>query len=435
MKEDNWSKRLAESLRKEQENNPLPYEEGAWEVFMKKKYAGKYLYWFYWSSGIAASIVVGMIFLNFSQSQFLKPEIQISLEENVGTEKNESQQDPISENLSSPDEQKESTSVQERMESLSSKAIKTNSPTSQESGLVKNENSLSTIFNSKKIETLSSNFLITYSQDSNFISTEQPSFGKIVTAESSFLKNNSNPLTEEEALSKIQLQIHQEPIKVESPKQLSSTLFFELGSGFWNTIRDDVSTSGSNISLGLKYDRSFGANLSFGSGIGVNYLNLTNQSEQNFRIAGFTTPITELQQVQQIQMDVPVYMRYSLNSSKSVSIQAGFSNLLTFNQQAIQTVSSLRQVSGSDAMNVMNGTPTLKVEQFSQTSTLNLPTNRFFPFATANLGMNILVYKNQATNFLLMPFYNYPLQDISGTGKNPGVTGAALRMKFGAIKK
>jgi hypothetical protein len=434
MQEDNWSKRLAESLKKEQEDNPLPYEEGAWEIFNKKKYTTKPLHWYYWSSGIAASIVMGIVLLNSLSTDPLYPEVQNSPEEMAGNNKKESHQDPFSDNITFRIEQKDSLVIQ-RIENLNVRAPKSNSLTLQQMGLVKNGISLSTDFYSNDMESLSSNLSENHSKDSIFNSADQSFFGRIVSSESSSLKNNTIYLTEEEALAKIRIQMQEGPLEVESSKQMASSLFLELGSGFWNTSQNDISTSGSNISLGLKYDLNVGTNISLGSGLGVNYLNLTNQSEQNFRIAGFSTPIIELQQVQQIQMDVPVYMRYAINTSKSVSIQAGFSNLFTFNQQAIQTVSSSRQVSGTDGMNAMSGTPTLKVEQLSQTSALNIPSNRFFPFASANLGMNILVYTNQKTNFLLMPFYQYPLQDISGTGKNPGVTGAALRMKFGALKK
>ncbi len=41
--------------------------------------------------------------------------------------------------------------------------------------------------------------------------------------------------------------------------------------------------------------------------------------------------------------------------------------------------------------------------------------------------------KNELT--CLMPFYSYPLQDISGTGQNPAVVGAAFKITFGTLKK
>ena len=37
MQEDNWNKKLAEYLRSQQEENPLPYKPGAWEAFQKSR--------------------------------------------------------------------------------------------------------------------------------------------------------------------------------------------------------------------------------------------------------------------------------------------------------------------------------------------------------------------------------------------------------------
>jgi hypothetical protein len=49
--------------------------------------------------------------------------------------------------------------------------------------------------------------------------------------------------------------------------------------------------------------------------------------------------------------------------------------------------------------------------------------------------VNVRVYENKKTSYLLMPFYSYPLLDISGTGQNPAVLGAAVKITFGTLKK
>ena len=82
-----------------------------------------------------------------------------------------------------------------------------------------------------------------------------------------------------------------------------------------------------------------------------------------------------------------------------------------------------------------NSLGTLKSAQVVETSPLAGPSTRFFPFALANLGVNVRVYENKKTTYLLMPFYSYPLQDISGTGQNPAVVGAAFKITFGTLKK
>jgi hypothetical protein len=49
--------------------------------------------------------------------------------------------------------------------------------------------------------------------------------------------------------------------------------------------------------------------------------------------------------------------------------------------------------------------------------------------------VNVRVYENKKTSYLLMPFYSYPLQDITGTGQNPAVMGAAVKITFGTLKR
>jgi hypothetical protein len=34
-----------------------------------------------------------------------------------------------------------------------------------------------------------------------------------------------------------------------------------------------------------------------------------------------------------------------------------------------------------------------------------------------------------------MPYFSYPVKDISGTGQNPEVEGAAFKITFGTLKK
>jgi hypothetical protein len=136
--------------------------------------------------------------------------------------------------------------------------------------------------------------------------------------------------------------------------------------------------------------------------------------------------------VQQVQVDLPLYVRYALTSSKSITVQAGFSNLLTFNQATEQELVFTRQVTDSDLVNSLS---TQKTVQVTQSSTLPGPSSRFLPFAQANLGVNVRVYENKKTSYLLMPFYSYPLLDISGTGQNPAVVGAAVKITFGTLKK
>jgi hypothetical protein len=207
-----------------------------------------------------------------------------------------------------------------------------------------------------------------------------------------------------------------------------------FGPGFGSSSEASQITSGSRIGLGMQVDMALAGKLRIGSGLGVNYLNQASEGPLLAHKAGINPPIERTTEVQQVQVDLPVYVRYSLTSSKSISVQAGFSNLLTFNQSAQQELTYTRQVAApADAS--ANSLSTLKSAQVVETSPLAGPSSRFLPFAQANLGVNVRVYENKKTSYLLMPFYSYPLLDISGTGQNPAVLGAAVKITFGTLKK
>jgi hypothetical protein len=207
-----------------------------------------------------------------------------------------------------------------------------------------------------------------------------------------------------------------------------------LGPGFGSSSEASQITSGSRIGLGMQVDMALAGKLRIGSGLGVNYLNQASEGPLLAHKAGINSPIERTTEVQQVQVDLPVYVRYAVTPSKSISVQAGFSNLLTFNQEAQQELVYTRQVAApADASS--NSLSTLKSAQVVETSPLAGPSSRFLPFAQANLGVNVRVYENKKTSYLLMPFYSYPLLDISGTGQNPAVLGAAVKITFGTLKK
>jgi hypothetical protein len=207
-----------------------------------------------------------------------------------------------------------------------------------------------------------------------------------------------------------------------------------LGPGFGNSNEANQITSGSRIGLGMQIDMALAGKLRIGSGLGVNYLSQASEGQTSLKLVGVNSPIQETTQVQQVQVDLPLYVRYSVTPSKSISVQAGFSNLLTFNQEAQQELTYTRQVAApADATS--NSLSSLKSTQVVETSPLAGPSSRFLPFAQANLGVNVRVYETKKSTYLLMPFYSYPLQDISGTGQNPAVLGAAFKITFGTLKK
>jgi len=435
MQEDNWSKRLAESLRKQQEDSPLPYEPGAWEAFEKRRKTGVISPIYYWMSGVAASIAL-VFMIGYG---LLSPEEK--------ADQIASSQEPI-EQLPSEIPSLETEKVQPEKVDASSSELLADVSKPLPSFKAKAGNATSENVTSKeKVQIASSKPSISASttEQMETIASERVNPPLVVLEEKvvSEQQSGSQPetksplvsMTEEEAKAKLMAQIGEELREETGKERRVSSVILGFGPGFGSSTQNNVATSGSNLGLGVAYDMNLGKKLALGSGLGLNYLNQSSQSQDYAQVAGFASAVQETQQVQQVQVDIPLYVRYPVTRDNSISLQAGFSNLITFNQEAEQVVSFTRQVYVADAMNVSANASTLKTEQLSLASDLIVPSQRFFPLATANLGVNIRVYESPKTSYLVMPFYNYPIQDISGTGQNPGVVGAAFKVRFGANKK
>ena len=426
MQEDKWSTQLGERLRGMQEEAPQPYLPGAWEAFEARRNQKRSLplVWL-WAGGIAASMalifLIGGLFTGEQKEQSSGQ--QLALESQV-----------IQEESAAPAEQSEGNSESKVNRGESSKAY-SKQP------------------NEKRSD----------SGRKSFPSSEQGS--SPLNASSAIISVESNPTTEAftEAVPQQVLASSVQAVppfaslgeeKVVGQPTTSAPNYAEivpseaeellaqqkdplafavgLGPGFGNSNEANQITSGSRIGLGMQVDMALAGKLRIGSGLGLNYLSQASEGQASLKLVGVNSPIQETSQVQQVQVDLPLYVRFPLSPSRAISLQAGFSNLLTFNQATEQKLVFMREVSASDLANSLS---TQRTVQVTQSSTLPGPSSRFIPFAQANLGVNVRVYENKKTSYLLMPFYSYPLQDISGTGQNPAVVGAAFKITFGTLKK
>lgn len=429
MQEDKWSTRLGELLRKKQEEAPLPYAPGAWEAFeaRRNQKRGIPAFW-WWSGGIAASLALMLFFGLQWTGENQKNQVAVKTQTIAPNQSEQSQGNPESKSreevpkvLSEQTSEKNKRSDSNSYASISKKStqIFAKNELETQKGLISSTESST----EKIVESISQQALAATSQvassnaslesslkeEKNLVTTTAtvPSYAEIVSAEAAeLLAQQKDPLA----------------------------FSLGLGPGFGNSTDASQVTSGSRIGLGVQVDKALVGDLRVGSGLGVNYLSQATEGQSAMKLAGVNSPIERTTQVQQVQVDLPVYLRYSLTPSKSISVQAGFSNLLTFNQAAEQELVYTRQVAApADA--TTNSLGTLKSTQVVETSPLAGPSTRFFPFALANLGVNFRVYETKKSNYLLMPFYSYPLQDISGTGQNPAVMGAAFKITFGTLKK
>jgi hypothetical protein len=423
MQEDKWSTQLGERLRKLQEEASQPYLPGAWEAFEARRNQKRNIppFW-WWAGGIAASLALiflvgGLISVEQKEqssgqqlaieSQVIQERSPAPAEQSQGNSESKLDGGESSRGLSEQTNEKRLGSERKSFQSSNQKS----SPLQARSAIASVESNPTTEAFTEAVpeQALASSVPaappVASLGEENGVTTSTPNFAEIVPSEAAELLAQQKDLL---------------------------SFAVGLGPGFGNSNASNQVTSGSRIGLGMQVDKALVGNLRVGSGLGVNYLSQASEGQASFKLTGVNSPIQETTQLQQVQVDLPLYVRYSVTPSKSISLQAGFSNLLTFNQATEQELVFTRQASDSDLANSLS---TQKTVQVTQSSALPGPSSRFLPFAQANLGVNVRVYENKKTSYLLMPFYSYPLQDISGTGQNPAVVGAAFKITFGTLKK
>ena len=426
MQEDKWSTQLGERLRKLQEEAPQPYLPGAWEAFEARRNQKRNipLVW-WWAGGIAASMalifLIGGLFTGEQKEQSSGQ--QLALESQV-----------IQKESAAPAEQSEGNSESKVNRGESSKAYsKQPNEKRSDSGrksFPSSEQGSSPLNASSAIISVESN----PTTEAFTEAVPQQVLASSVQAAPPFAslgeeKVVGQPTTSAPNYAEI---VPSEAAELLAQQKDPLAFAVGLGPGFGNSNEANQITSGSRIGLGMQVDMALAGKLRIGSGLGLNYLSQASEGQASLKLVGVNSPIQETSQVQQVQVDLPLYVRFPLSPSRAISLQAGFSNLLTFNQATEQKLVFMREVSASDLANSLS---TQRTVQVTQSSTLPGPSSRFIPFAQANLGVNVRVYENKKTSYLLMPFYSYPLQDISGTGQNPAVVGAAFKITFGTLKK
>lgn len=440
MQEGNPEKWLAQELRRQQEEHPLPYDPGAWEAFEKKRKIAPFQKRALWISGIAASVALlltlgGWWISTTDQNPSGTPYLAGDSRPDYSPEDGKAVH-----SVPSPALQADPIDAQEQAQKPQPSQKKT-----QTSGVVnpKNETSVTRRSSAERTAFLAPEPTSLPEKKSEAqhvpqaalaektpVSTKGPESSQATRTEQPNLPQQTNTLlSAQPALSE------QEIEEILSKK--ASPMHFSLGfnPGFGTSQSSGQITSGNSLGLGVLLDLELTSKLSMGSGLAVNYLNQASESQSYAQLAGFTSPVVQTSEISQVQMDIPVYIRYPLTSSRSVSVQAGFSNLLTFNQNAEQLSSYTQEVAVPDGDLAASNSFTLKTELVNINTALPVPNNRFFPFATANLGVNFRLYQSKKTSYEIMPFYNYPLQEFSGYGEKLGLFGASFKVNFQTQKR
>lgn len=446
MQEDKTSKWFASQLRKQQEEKPLPYEPGAWEAFEKKRIGTSPSNKPYWIAGIAASLLLLLV----AGGMWISTETQDKQAPLSGQIASEAQSDiALGEKPMAEDQGKlpEGTLAQAETGAVAEGKESTSTPNQvipgSTGGLTPAGKAKGT--QKKNQETAKSAASGEKAPLNALENPPNPVEKPLIAIQESqpAAASTQAKVAEEKALAGNELpkdpQLSQEEIAEILEEKSATQIALGLSPGFGASQNSGQSTTGTSLGLGVMVDREVGRKLKLGSGLAVNYLNQASESASlralpNGAASGFSS-VTDKQEIAQVQVDIPLYVRYAITRSESISVQAGFSNLITFNQNAEQQSSYDRQVSVLNSNTAGQSSYSTRTESLVQSSDLEVPQNQFYPFATANLGVNFRLFESKKTSYELMPFYNYPLQEFSGYGEKLGLFGASFRVNFGAIQK
>ncbi|MCS5489846.1 hypothetical protein [Algoriphagus limi] len=436
MQEDKLAQEIANSLKKHQEESFHPYEIGAWEAFDKKRKGGVLPWWKLISAGIAASLVIGMAWWWFGNADMSKFELANTL-----SEKNQSG------SISSETQATEGRRTESDM-SLSIQEFSETDKSSQRNQMtdlgVTNENEFDQETNT--IDRADSK--VTSNGDENFVFLAETRVEDFSNIEQRILDVLEFEV-EKPSLDQFHLAFSPKAPETEFPKYAfnnypviktsdkDSKLGWEVGLspafGGSSTSQNTEVTSNS-LGLGMAMAMEVSDKLQIGTGLAINSLNQQSQfsSSPGNMFASSIAPSQDKITLSQAQLELPIFVQYPLNRSRSVSLRAGFSNIYSFNQEVDLESTVNRQVVVSG-----NGINSAVVRQESvvQKTSLESSNQRFYPFATFNLGLNLRVFQNEQVNYVFMPFYNLPMTDFSGFVENPGMVGATFKVNFMSGKK
>lgn len=462
MQEDKLAKWFASMLRKQQEESQLPYELGAWEAFSKKRAAQARKKTSYWIGGIAATLALLVVAGSFWLSEQVKTENpsfsqQVAMQEQALDQEAELSEIGSSEEIEAETKKtpkpSEEGALQEKFVQ-DGKKEKTEKTADRRAKVKVVDPSMDATIDAKKpsqSNSANSKQLAEAQQsaDESQKSIEEakplikPELGQTLIASNESLVEGKegikSSLLEDKTEAKVELpkepQLTEEEIEEILETPTYTNLALGLSPGFGASQSSRQATSGSSLGLGLMVDRNITGKLILGSGVAVNYLNQASESQVYAQVAGFSSPVTEKNEIAQVQVDIPLYFKYPITRDQSISVQAGFSNLVAFNQNAETQSSYTRQIAVLDGTTTNASSFTLRSESVNQLSILEVPQNRFYPFATANFGVNIRLFESKKTSYEVMPFYNYPLQEFSGYGEKLGMFGASFKVNFGEVKR
>ncbi len=454
MKEDKSDKWIASSLNKHLEEGQFPYEVGAWESFQKKRKAKKHREILFWGGAVAASLIllfaVSQVFLVETNAPLDEVKVPVLAEAEKAKDSVNSIEVPVNEKVG---EQK--AILETETSKVKSPEYLVDQSTSENSQQSKVTERAELNAGQRKSLTLIPEEEIVEKQNNTSASNEK-ALAVVIPEKEELIQqkptNSSDLMPSKESLNltlkteaeteenktlpeKTLASIVEEEDFPEIPKEQTKVyLGMGVSPGFGSFQQNNTTTSASSLGVGMLLNVDLPGKLTVGSGFGINYLNQQNESQMPVTIAGYRTSQVEKQEINQVQLELPVYFKYPVTRNNSISVQAGFSNLYAINQNAEQVTTVNEQVAVNNSLDASSSF-VLASNAVSQTQVLTNDGSRFYPFATVNFGVNIRVLESEKVNYMVMPFYNHQLRSISGFGDNFGMFGASLKLNFGGSEK
>ncbi|RAI89245.1 porin family protein [Algoriphagus yeomjeoni] len=469
MKEDKLDKEIAASLKKKLLEASAPYELGAWEGFQKMRAQRRRRTIAYWVTGIAASLLLIAVGINSVDitgiEEFNPQEVQLA-------EKVDSTPENALEKLSSSDSNKINSDRKASVEPGSKRIDSDIEVSGKPSDVTESETAKTEIVPVETLPSKTNNLAIAPELLEKPAKTEQPKVSldipvlsnekviaqvpekssttvlnqnSIIEKEVDKKPENLNSLTQTiapETLVSAEVPVPGKPTDKEifiaesefpviEKDKTSVGLGMGLTPGFGAIQNDNQVATASTIGLGMLVDVKLPGKLTLGSGFGFNYFSQNAKAESMVMNFGNSYPQTEKLEVRQMQVEIPVFVKYPVTRNNSVSIQAGFSNFYSLEGTASQEFTVQRQSAfyANDALG--NSSVTLRQQDVVQSNSLESKSGKFYPFATLNFGVNLRVLETKGANYVIMPFYNYQLTQVSGYGDTYGLFGASFKMNFG----
>ncbi|UZD23081.1 hypothetical protein [Algoriphagus halophytocola] len=455
MKEDKLDQLIAASLKKKLEEAEVPYELGAWESFQKKRKLKQRKAIVYWVSGIAAGLALLLAVGNVLDSDDLN---QTGASQEIIADQGHTEQNP-------PVPADGSIEPEQEAKVKSPESFKPSEPeNTADSELLaaqKSENQASKKTESKPVPEVPAAVLTERQLASNPTEPQLPvkpenPLKQEVIGEGNLTAaiNSAEPekqvekpaqslalapaKSEEKNIAKIDLAEPKEE-KADFPEIEKDKTMVNLGMGvspgFGGAQANNSVTSASTIGLGMLVDIDLPGKLVVGSGLGLNYLNQVNEVQSSIQAYGNSYPQTDKTEVRQMQIEMPVFVQYPITRNNSISLQAGFSNFFALNQKADLEYTANAPVPSFNADALGSSSFSIQNKVVQESRALESKDGRFYPFATVNLGVNLRVLETKGASYVIMPFYNYQVKQISGYGDTYGLFGASFKLNFGGGEK